>query len=57
MIVVSALSPVYLSELPWVQTAIAVYGDSKDSFRAGFGVLAGDYPASGVLPVNFPRTP
>jgi beta-N-acetylhexosaminidase len=55
VIVVSALSPVYLSELPWVQTAIAVYGDSRDSFRAGFGVLAGDYAASGVLPVNFSR--
>jgi beta-N-acetylhexosaminidase len=57
VIVVSALSPVYLSELPWVQTAIAVYGDSRDSFRAGFGVLAGDYPASGVLPVKFSRSP
>ena len=57
VIVVSALSPVYLSELPWVQTAIAVYGDSRDSFRAGFGVLAGDYPASGVLPINFSRSP
>ena len=55
VIVVSALSPVYLSELPWVQTAIAVYGDGRDSFRAGFGVLAGDYAASGVLPVNFSR--
>jgi beta-N-acetylhexosaminidase len=57
VIVISALSPVYLTELPWVQTAIAVYGDSRDSFRAGFGVLAGDYPASGVLPVNFSRSP
>jgi beta-N-acetylhexosaminidase len=54
VIVVSALSPVYLTELAWVQTAIAVYGDGKDSFRAGFGVLAGDIPATGVLPVNFP---
>ncbi len=57
VIVISALSPVYLAEAPWVQTAIAVYGDSRDSFRAGFGVLAGDYPASGVLPVNFSRSP
>jgi beta-N-acetylhexosaminidase len=54
VIVVSALSPVYLSELAWVQTAIAVYGDGRDSFRAGFSVLAGDFPATGVLPVNFP---
>jgi beta-N-acetylhexosaminidase len=55
VIVMSALSPVYLSELPWVQTAIAVYGDGRESFRAGFGVLAGDFLASGVLPVNFGR--
>jgi beta-N-acetylhexosaminidase len=55
VIVVSALSPVYLSELAWVQTAIAVYGDGRDSFRAGFGVLAGDFPATGVMPVNFAR--
>jgi beta-N-acetylhexosaminidase len=54
VIVVSALSPVYLAETTWVQTAIAVYGDGKDSFRAGFGVLAGDIPAAGVLPVSFP---
>jgi beta-N-acetylhexosaminidase len=54
VIVISALSPVYLSELPWVQTAVAVYGDGRDSFRAGFSVLAGDFPAAGVLPVNFP---
>ncbi|HET6451716.1 MAG TPA: glycoside hydrolase family 3 protein [Spirochaetia bacterium] len=53
VIVISALSPVYLSEVPWVKTAIAVYGDGKDSFRAGFGVLAGDFTATGVLPVNF----
>jgi len=52
--VISALSPVYLSDLAWVQTAIAVYGDGRDSFRSGFGVLAGDFRATGVLPVNFP---
>ena len=55
VIVLSALSPVYLSDVPWVKTALAVYGDGKDSFRAGFAVLAGDFPASGVLPVNFGR--
>jgi beta-N-acetylhexosaminidase len=53
VIVISALSPVYLDEVPWVQTALAVYGDSRDSFRAGLSALAGDYPASGVLPVRF----
>jgi len=55
VIVISALSPVYLSDVPWVKTAVAVYGDGKDSFRAGFAVLAGDFPASGVLPVDFGR--
>jgi beta-N-acetylhexosaminidase len=55
VIVLSALSPVYLSELAWAQTAIAVYGDGKDSFHSGFSVLAGDFPATGVLPIDFPR--
>jgi len=54
VIVISTLSPVYLDEAPWVETAIAVYGDGRDSFRAGFGVLAGDFSATGVLPVRFP---
>ncbi len=54
VIVISALSPVYLTDAPWLGTAIAVYGDSRDSFRAGFGVLAGDFPATGILPINFP---
>ncbi len=53
VIVISALSPVYLAEAPWLATAIAVYGDGRDSFRSGFAVLAGDYPAGGILPVNF----
>jgi beta-N-acetylhexosaminidase len=53
VIVISALSPVYLTEAPWLQTAIAVYGDGRDSFRAGFAVLAGDFAATGRLPVSF----
>jgi beta-N-acetylhexosaminidase len=53
VIVISALTPVYLDEAPWVRTALAVYGDGADSFRAGFSVLAGDYAATGVLPVKF----
>jgi beta-N-acetylhexosaminidase len=54
IIVISALSPVYLEEVPWVETAIAVFGDGKDSFRAGFAALAGDYTPVGTLPVRFP---
>ena len=54
VIVISALSPVYLAEAPWLQTAIAVYGDGRESFHAGFAALAGDFEPSGTLPVSFP---
>ena len=53
LIVVSALTPVYLRQVPWVRTAIAVYGTSAASFEAGFAVLAGDYRATGRLPLDF----
>ncbi len=53
VLVVSALTPVYLADLPWVRTAVAVYGASRDSYRAGLAVLAGDYPAEGRLPIDF----
>ena len=53
IVVLSALTPVYLREVPWVQTAVAVYGNSAASFDAGFAVLAGDYPASGRWPLDF----
>jgi beta-N-acetylhexosaminidase len=48
---------VYLSEVPWVRTAIAVYGNNRDSFRAGFGALAGDFIPEGRLPVWFEKAP
>jgi beta-N-acetylhexosaminidase len=54
VIVISALSPVYLAEAPWLQTVVAVYGDGVESFRAGFGALAGDFEPGGALPVSFP---
>lgn len=53
ILVVSALTPVYLADLPWVETAVAVYGASRDSYRAGLAVLAGDYLAEGRLPIDF----
>ena len=53
VVVVSALTPVYLRRVPWVRTAIAVYGTSAASFDAGFAVLAGDYRATGRLPLDF----
>jgi beta-N-acetylhexosaminidase len=53
LIVLSALSPVYLRETPWVQTALAVYGTGEESFRAGFAALAGDFEPEGQVPVDF----
>jgi beta-N-acetylhexosaminidase len=53
IIVISALTPVYLSEVPWVETAIAVYGGGADSFRAGFAVLAGDFRPTASIPLDF----
>ena len=53
IVVLSALTPVYLREVPWVHTAVAVYGNSAASFDAGFAVLAGDYPATGRWPLDF----
>lgn len=52
--VVSSLSPVYLRDAPWVRTAVAVYGSGRDSFRAGFAALLGDFRPAGRLPVDFP---
>jgi beta-N-acetylhexosaminidase len=52
ILVISALSPVLFKEVPWVRTAVAVYGTGPVSFAAGFAVLAGDFPAEGRLPVG-----
>lgn len=53
VIVVSALSPVYLRETPWVSSAVAVYGFGADSFAAGFAAIAGDYRPTARLPISF----
>ncbi len=52
VIVMSILTPVYFLELPWVQSAVAVYGWGDESFRAGFSVLAGQMDAEGTLPIR-----
>lgn len=52
LIVFSVLTPVYLAEVPWVETSIAVYGTGNDSFQAGFSVLIGDYHAEAIVPVQ-----
>jgi beta-N-acetylhexosaminidase len=52
VIVFSILTPVYLADLSWVGASVAAYSWSADSFKAGFAVLRGDYPAEGQLPVE-----
>ncbi len=51
LVVLSVLTPVYLTEVPWVETSIAVYGTGEASFRAGFSALRGDYDPDGNVPV------
>jgi beta-N-acetylhexosaminidase len=50
VILFSVLSPVYLDAAPWAEGAIAVYSYARESFIAGFSVLAGRIPAQGRLP-------
>ena len=52
IIVFSILTPVYLREVSWIQTAIAVYGWGIDSFKAGFAVINGDIPPLGKNPIE-----
>ncbi len=52
IIVVSAMSPVLLTEVPWVESAIAVYSYSPWSFTAAFGSLAGDFEPTGTMPLK-----
>ncbi len=53
VIVFSVLTPVYLREVPWVRSALAVYGTGTESFAAGFAVLDGDFTPEGSLPITF----
>lgn len=52
LIVVSAMSPVLLTEVPWVDSAIAVYSYSPCSFTAAFGAVAGDFKPTGTIPLK-----
>ncbi|GHU42923.1 glycosyl hydrolase [Spirochaetia bacterium] len=52
IIVLSVLSPAYLEQLPWIDTAIAVYSDSTESIAAGFSALLGTINANGVVPFS-----
>jgi beta-N-acetylhexosaminidase len=50
--VLSILTPVYFRDIPWIETAVAVYGTGIDSFKAGFAALAGDFTPQGTLPIS-----
>jgi beta-N-acetylhexosaminidase len=50
--VISALTPSYLASVPWIESALAIYGMESDSFRAGFSVLVGDFEPEGTLPLG-----
>ncbi len=52
IIVVSALTPIYLRETPWVKSSLAVYGTDRKCFAAGFAVLRGDFTPEGKLPIS-----
>ncbi|RLW70865.1 MAG: hypothetical protein B6D68_00295, partial [spirochete symbiont of Stewartia floridana] len=43
VVVISVLSPTHLDTLDWAQTALAVYGTGRESFRAAFAALFGDF--------------
>jgi beta-N-acetylhexosaminidase len=55
IVVFSVLTPVYLSRFPWVESSLAVYGLGRESFQAGFAVLAGDYYPEGKIPIQIER--
>ncbi|MEL3905998.1 MAG: glycoside hydrolase family 3 protein [Treponema sp.] len=51
-IIFSCLSPVFLSGIPEIPTALALYSYASVSFTAGFAVLLGDFAAQGRLPLS-----
>jgi beta-N-acetylhexosaminidase len=53
--IVSAQSPAPLARAKWAEAAVAVYGCSPESLRAGLDVLTGKAAAQGRLPVKLSR--
>ena len=51
-IIFSCLSPVFLSGIPEIPTALALYSYAPVSFIAGFGALLGDFKPQGHLPLD-----
>ncbi len=52
LIVFSVLTPVYIDRIPWIDSALAVYGLGDESFKAGFAVIAGDFVPRGEIPLR-----
>lgn len=52
LIVLSFLTPVYLDQVPWVETFIAAYGQGEESMRAAFSALKGYSTPMGEFPIN-----
>lgn len=52
VIVISVLSPIHLGALDWTRTSLAAYGTGKESFRAVFAALIGDFTPEGKLPIS-----
>ncbi len=52
LIILSVLTPVYLTEVPWVTSSLALYGTTNESFLAGFSTLQGLYEPSGIVPLD-----
>ena len=52
LIVLSVLTPIYLTEVPWADHSLALFGTTPDSFRAGFSVIRGVYTPTGTVPLG-----
>ncbi|MCF6335973.1 MAG: glycoside hydrolase family 3 protein, partial [Spirochaetales bacterium] len=50
--VISSLTPIYLEDVPWVDSAVAVYGTGYESYMAGFAAILGEYIPKGTVPIN-----
>ncbi|MGP1593754.1 MAG: glycoside hydrolase family 3 protein [Treponema sp.] len=51
-IIFSVLSPVLLTEIPEIPTALALYSYAPVSFTAGFAALLGDFKPKGTIPLK-----
>ena len=52
IVILSTLSPVYISRHDWIKYGVAVFGTGRESFTAGFSAVAGDFIPEGTLPVK-----